>query len=407
MTSAEHDRRSYSGKKVIRMKKIASVILVFVMILACLSLSGCGDGEDAAKKYNLEFVTASEYAESESDKDVLVQYCKEKGYKDEWICKVGGMMIPDENDPEIIEIPAEYKGRRVVAVDGKNAKRVLASELPEGIEYLYNCGFSTSDGVFTIPESVVMIDDSFNGVSLNEVVFMGEPSVEGSFWNTSGLSKVTFEKNCKVIDDSFTDCQDLERAEFKGEVEKVMNSFNNCPKLCEIADVERINSLGRAFIDCGLLSLNEPLNEYIPKIKDTVVSSDAGLPEDPKFVFYDSNNKEYVYPYQYHLYDYGAKTPEEVNLIVYYSAEIREDGEWVSRWTGEYVKDAKSLRETITIKRLDNGNTVTRKTRNTQLDPDAKGLGEEDDVSGFRSGEVEVFLNDYLKDPSAYSGKWE
>ena len=78
------------------------------------------------------------------------------------------------------------------------------------------------------------------------------------------------------------------------------------------------------------------------------------MPENPKFVFYSSEEHWLYYPDKGH-YSCAAENPDEVNVIVVYHSEVHRSGKWVNSKTGDKVRDSYVQEVRLSVKLRENG----------------------------------------------------
>ena len=107
--------------------------------------------------------------------------------------------------------------------------------------------------------------------------------------------------------------------------------------------------------------LTSELKKYV---KDSYSSTNAELPDNPRFVFY--NGGSFTEPSS--KYIYGTGNPDEVNVVVEYSSKISRNGEWVDQKTGKKVSDALTQTVDVHVIRLEDWALIDETSFTYQLD---------------------------------------
>lgn len=129
--------------------------------------------------------------------------------------------------------------------------------------------------------------------------------------------------------------------------------------------------------------LTSELKKYV---KDSYSSTDAELPDKPRFVFY--NDGRFSEPSSNYIY--GTGNPDEVNVVVEYSSKISRNGEWVNKGTGDKISDALTQTVDVHVIRLEdwaliNETSFTYQLRQDESEMNVTGMNE------FESYLKEVF----------------
>ena len=104
----------------------------------------------------------------------------------------------------------------------------------------------------------------------------------------------------------------------------------------------------------GVLSFNLFLSVRLERgmrkyVRDgyTAVIPEPPMPDNPRFVFYDSREKKFIVPRS--KFKYGTSDPAKANVVVAFSTDLRDGGDWVNKKTGKKVSDATSQGVSLTI----------------------------------------------------------
>ena len=119
--------------------------------------------------------------------------------------------------------------------------------------------------------------------------------------------------------------------------------------------------------------LNNALKKYI---RDEWSSTNANVPENPKFVLYDMEKKQFSYPVdggigkEKHLCDhkYAAKTPDEANIAIgYANGGTGTYGYWYDTKTGKKTEDAITQKASFYAIKIDDWSLIDAVNVSEQL----------------------------------------
>ncbi len=183
----------------VKIMKVKKKILVLLLILLLTMLISCNDAPDE---------TLFTYEETEA----------------------GFAVAATQANSGTVRIPAEYKGKPVVAIkESAFYKNEFLREL-------------------IIPSTVKEI----GSYAFSDCIY---------------LKSVTFEEggSCNLADSSFEGCTLLSKLDFNGSVKNIgENSFKNCKKISFLKIGKEVKSIGQdAFMNCERLLLNVPENSVI------------------------------------------------------------------------------------------------------------------------------------------------
>ena len=129
------------------------------------------------------------------------------------------------------------------------------------------------------------------------------------------------------------------------------------------------------------LRLEKKLRPYVKKL----YSSQAGMPDNPRFVFYDAKRKTFLAPKG--KYKYGTNDPDKASVIVVFSSALVKSGTWVAK-TGGKVGDGTVQKVSLTLVRKSDWSLIETKTIDELLNYGRKTKKSLDSISG-----VEEYLN--------------
>ncbi len=218
------------------MKKLTFTLILIALIAVC-PLAGCS-GE--TKTASLPTATQAQYTDKNG-----IGY-NEQGDKT--------LVISDFKDgKKNIEIPSEYKGKKVKEVGRSSFKmsKVKSVTIPDGVEKIddYAFAFSTTLEKITIPDSVTIIGtNAFSGCSnLKEIKLPKNLKTIGMYsFDASGLKKIEIPKSTKKIDEyAFAECRFLEEVIINGKNTEIANTAFNTSTEVKITAPK--NSKAQAF----------------------------------------------------------------------------------------------------------------------------------------------------------------
>lgn len=95
----------------------------------------------------------------------------------------------------------------------------------------------------------------------------------------------------------------------------------------------------------GVLSINLFLSVRLERgmrkyVRDgfAYAGPNPSMPDNPRFVFYDLKQKKFIVPKS--RFRFGTSNPEKANVVVAFSTDLRDGGDWVVKQTGKKVSDA-------------------------------------------------------------------
>ena len=131
------------------------------------------------------------------------------------------------------------------------------------------------------------------------------------------------------------------------------------------------------------LRLEKKLRPYVKKLYS--YSSQAGMPDNPRFVFYDEKKKTFLAPKG--KYKYGTNDPDKASVIVVFSSALVKSGTWVAK-TGGKVGDGTVQKVSLTLVRKSDWSLIETKNIDELLNYGRKTKKSLDSISG-----VEEYLN--------------
>lgn len=136
---------------------------------------------------------------------------------------------------------------------------------------------------------------------------------------------------------------------------------------------------------------NNELNNSLQKYVDKDWDKTAELPDNPKFVMYDTDNNKFYYPenvglsdYSYAKSNYCAENPEEANIaIVCKDGSSTKGGYWYDKKTGKKVEDQYVAHATIYAIRIDNWSLIDSTELSQTLSKGSKNVSAKSMVNAY------------------------
>lgn len=136
---------------------------------------------------------------------------------------------------------------------------------------------------------------------------------------------------------------------------------------------------------------NNELNNALQKYVNKDWSKKTELPENPKFVMYNTEKNKFYYPenvglndYSYAKSNYGAKNPDEANIaIVCKEGSSTKGGYWYDKKTGKKVEDQYVAHATIYAIRLDNWSLIDSTELSVALSKGSKNVNAESMLNAY------------------------